>query len=567
MGLEVGTYIADLVATNPLTSDQVGQGDDHLRLIKSVLQATFPNLGNRYSRVISGATGYTVLSSDNTALIDVPTAATTTLTHTFTMPAAASITAGFYVDIRLSSANDVGYVYAPSGASIEGSAFVALSPGTLARAYYDGTTFKCTKIPIAIAGGAGYNFSGAVSISGSLFVAGVATISGAVHLKSQLSVSGSVVMSNRVVAGGDLFGGSNFTLSGAAQIGSTLSVSGATVLGSGLTVAGAATISGAVNLTSTLSVGGVATFAGAVTVSGTAVLQGNTYVGGTFDVGGKVSLSSSLVVGLDAHFNSTVSISGAAVLKSTLNVEGATTLSGAAVLKSTLNVEDAATISGAATLKSTLNVEGAATISGAAVLKSTLNVEGAATISGATVLLGTLRVDGTASFSATVVMDGLLDMQHGRIKFPATQNASTDANTLDDYEEGTWTPTITYQTVGNLNVVYSTQNGSYTKIGRFVYVSAVMVTSTYTHTTSSGEFRLAGLPFTVAGSTTFAGCIQMGTFIMNTGRTWATPVPVSGQTYSVLTDHGDGITSGTHTTSNHTSGVNVSIRYAVAFEV
>lgn len=43
-GLETGTYISDLVATNPTATDQRSQGDDHIRLIKSTLQATFPNI-------------------------------------------------------------------------------------------------------------------------------------------------------------------------------------------------------------------------------------------------------------------------------------------------------------------------------------------------------------------------------------------------------------------------------------------------------------------------------------------------------------------------------------------
>jgi hypothetical protein len=42
MSLETGTYISDLVPTNPSGSDPKSQGDDHLRLIKSVLQTTFP---------------------------------------------------------------------------------------------------------------------------------------------------------------------------------------------------------------------------------------------------------------------------------------------------------------------------------------------------------------------------------------------------------------------------------------------------------------------------------------------------------------------------------------------
>jgi hypothetical protein len=44
MALETGTYISDLVTTNPSGGDFVEQGDDHLRLIKSTLKTTFPNI-------------------------------------------------------------------------------------------------------------------------------------------------------------------------------------------------------------------------------------------------------------------------------------------------------------------------------------------------------------------------------------------------------------------------------------------------------------------------------------------------------------------------------------------
>lgn len=42
MGLEVATYVSDLVATNPTTSDPLAQGDDHIRLLKAALKASFP---------------------------------------------------------------------------------------------------------------------------------------------------------------------------------------------------------------------------------------------------------------------------------------------------------------------------------------------------------------------------------------------------------------------------------------------------------------------------------------------------------------------------------------------
>jgi hypothetical protein len=45
MGLEAATYIDQLVGTNPDGADDKNQGDNHLRLIKNVLQSQFPNLG------------------------------------------------------------------------------------------------------------------------------------------------------------------------------------------------------------------------------------------------------------------------------------------------------------------------------------------------------------------------------------------------------------------------------------------------------------------------------------------------------------------------------------------
>lgn len=44
MALETATYIDDLVSTNPTATDTVAQADDHIRLIKAALQATFPNI-------------------------------------------------------------------------------------------------------------------------------------------------------------------------------------------------------------------------------------------------------------------------------------------------------------------------------------------------------------------------------------------------------------------------------------------------------------------------------------------------------------------------------------------
>ena len=44
MGLETGTYIDSLNTSNPGATDSVAQGDDHIRLIKSTIKNTFPNI-------------------------------------------------------------------------------------------------------------------------------------------------------------------------------------------------------------------------------------------------------------------------------------------------------------------------------------------------------------------------------------------------------------------------------------------------------------------------------------------------------------------------------------------
>jgi hypothetical protein len=77
------------------------------------------------------------------------------------------------------------------------------------------------------------------------------------------------------------------------------------------------------------------------------------------------------------------------------------------------------------------------------------------------------------------------------ITFPASASASTNANTLDDYEEGTWTPTVV---PASGTVTLSAAHGSYTKIGRVVYLTAFCVVSSVG--SPSGQLNLQSIPFT-----------------------------------------------------------------------
>jgi hypothetical protein len=86
----------------------------------------------------------------------------------------------------------------------------------------------------------------------------------------------------------------------------------------------------------------------------------------------------------------------------------------------------------------------------------------------------------------------------GGLKFPATQVASADPNTLDDYEEGTWTPNIVNT---GYTYTYSNQTGTYTKVGRKVTLSwRVKVTAR--SGSASGGFPVVALPFTPSASFT-----------------------------------------------------------------
>jgi hypothetical protein len=102
----------------------------------------------------------------------------------------------------------------------------------------------------------------------------------------------------------------------------------------------------------------------------------------------------------------------------------------------------------------------------------------------------------TIEGGSTFTFDGTTFTTPGQIKFPASQSASSDANTLDDYEEGTWTPVIG-GTGGQSGQNYNTQDGDYVKIGKMVLVSCYVALST--EGTITGNAMITGLPFTMLG--------------------------------------------------------------------
>jgi len=101
----------------------------------------------------------------------------------------------------------------------------------------------------------------------------------------------------------------------------------------------------------------------------------------------------------------------------------------------------------------------------------------------------------TPSFTSTIGVGGATASASGAgITFPATQDASSDANTLDDYEEGNWTPVLTCYGTAPSSVSYNNRVGRYTKIGR--QVTVYMVVQVNSVTGGSGDVKFTGLPFT-----------------------------------------------------------------------
>lgn len=109
----------------------------------------------------------------------------------------------------------------------------------------------------------------------------------------------------------------------------------------------------------------------------------------------------------------------------------------------------------------------------------------------------------TPTLTGPIVTTTAMDLQVGQITFPATQNPSANANTLDDYEEGTWTGTFTCGTSGTVTIDSSNNTGAYTKIGRKVTITGYLAASAAS--TPLGTFVVGGLPFTVADLTQQAG--------------------------------------------------------------
>jgi hypothetical protein len=125
-----------------------------------------------------------------------------------------------------------------------------------------------------------------------------------------------------------------------------------------------------------------------------------------------------------------------------------------------------------------------------------ITINGSGTITGASTLATTVVSPTLTTPIATTTIgvgNATPSVSGSGITFPATQSDSSDANTLDDYEEGTWSAVVTAET-GSITT-YAIDSATYTKTGNTVFV---YVRFTVSNKGTGSNFVVSGLPFTSA---------------------------------------------------------------------
>ncbi len=133
------------------------------------------------------------------------------------------------------------------------------------------------------------------------------------------------------------------------------------------------------------------------------------------------------------------------------------------------------------------------------------------------------------------------------------------ANALDDYEEGTWTPSITFNQ-SSTGITHNIQNGKYVKIGSAVYVTCHCSLSS--KGTASGVADINGLPFTINQQTggAFAPIGDRGK--LNTGGQPVNAYLAAGNTYARLYENGfDGTGNTTVTNTNFANDTDIDFNF------
>lgn len=216
MGLETGSFVNDLVVTNPTTGDPKSQGDDHLRLLKTLLKATFPTALKAFyfPDTVAKTANYSVVAADmhKTILVD-----TTSGTVTLTMPSLVSGDAGWECSVIKTNTGTNPCLIAPPSGTIQSGDITGLAttrrcvPGVKTRVFWTGSAWIAERALGAPVGSV-LDFSGTTLPVGYEWPNGQTLGSASTNYPDFYSRNGSsgVVLDlrGRVVAGKDNMGGS-----------------------------------------------------------------------------------------------------------------------------------------------------------------------------------------------------------------------------------------------------------------------------------------------------------------------------------------------------------------------
>ena len=110
----------------------------------------------------------------------------------------------------------------------------------------------------------------------------------------------------------------------------------------------------------------------------------------------------------------------------------------------------------------------------------------------------------TTGLTATTGLFNTVTLSSGQIVFPSIANVSLGANTLDDYEEGSWTPAFS-GSITNPTVSYhgGVTYGRYVKIGKTVF-HMMRIALSGMSSAGSGNLFVTGLPFSIASAEPYA---------------------------------------------------------------
>jgi len=315
-------------------------------------------------------------------------------------------------------------------------------------------------------------------------------------LTAQTLVVQTITSSVDFVTGSTRFGSisaNTHQFTGSVGMSGSLSVLGASNLNTAV-VSGSLTVSG--------STGTIASYnSDILEITGSLVVSGSTTITGSLNVNGVISgtFSGSFENAVSASYAATASYSSA-VTGTSGNISkftGANTIGDSIMYQdgSGIHFSSNGTSSGARILISPDTPQGyiAAYDSSGNFYKLVLQAGALSVRYDTNRPVFDIDSDGKVSISGSLNTTGSITTNG--ITFPATQVASADANTLDDYEEGTWTPTITGGG-GNPTITYSSGNtgGIYTKIGNIVTISFEVRWSSISG--GSGAAIISGLPFT-----------------------------------------------------------------------